>query len=50
MTRKQSPAMQVALAYYDAWTTKDLERALSCTSDDVICDAPAGRIDGIEAY
>jgi ketosteroid isomerase-like protein len=45
-----SPALQVALAYYDAWTGKDLDRAMSYIADDIVCDAPAGRIEGSDAY
>lgn len=50
MSQKQPAALKVALAYYEAWTGKDLERAMSYIADDVICDAPAGRIEGAEGY
>lgn len=50
MTHEQSPALQVALAYYDAWTSKDLERAMRYIDDEIVCDAPAGRIEGAAAY
>jgi len=50
MTRHDSPALEVARAYYQAWTGKDIEAALRHLADDVVCDAPAGRIQGIEAY
>jgi ketosteroid isomerase-like protein len=40
----------VALAYYEAWTSKDLERAMDCVAGDVVCDAPAGRVEGEQAY
>lgn len=49
MTEK-SPALQIALAYHEAWTNKDLDRAMSYIADDVVCDAPAGRIEGADAY
>ena len=39
-----SPALRVALAYYDAWTSKDLERAMSYISKDIVCEAPPGRL------
>jgi hypothetical protein len=48
MTNQQ--ALDVALAYHDAWTSKDLERAMTYVADDIVCDAPAGRIEGAEAY
>jgi ketosteroid isomerase-like protein len=50
MTEHPSPALEVALAYYRAWTGKDIEAALRHLADDVVCDAPAGRIQGVEAY
>src|SRR5262245_21170491 len=48
MTKQQ--ALDVALAYHEAWTGKDLERAMTYIADDIVCDAPAGRIEGAEAY
>ena len=50
MTEHPSPALQVALAYYRAWTSKDMEAAMRHLADDVVCDAPAGRIKGAKAY
>jgi ketosteroid isomerase-like protein len=43
-------ALDVARTYYDAWTGKDIDTAMACLADDVICDAPAGRIEGVAAY
>ena len=45
-----SPALQVARAYYDAWTAKDLDGAMAYIADDIVCHAPAGRIEGADAY
>jgi ketosteroid isomerase-like protein len=45
-----SPALQIALAHHRAWTRKDLDAAMGYIADDVVCDAPAGRITGIHAY
>jgi ketosteroid isomerase-like protein len=50
MTERPSPALQVALAYYQAWTSKDIDAAMRLLADDVVCDAPAGRLDGVQAY
>jgi ketosteroid isomerase-like protein len=50
MTQRPSPALEVALAYYQAWTSKDVEAAMGHLADDVVCDAPAGRIEGVQAY
>ncbi|MFF4214137.1 nuclear transport factor 2 family protein [Streptomyces sp. NPDC001796] len=45
-----SPALEIALAHHRAWTRKDLDLAMSYIADDVVCDAPAGRLNGIQAY
>jgi ketosteroid isomerase-like protein len=50
MTDTTSPALQTALAYYHAWTSHDLDKAMSYIADDIVCDAPAGRLLGAEAY
>ncbi len=50
MTSDPSPALEVALAYYHAWTNRDMDRAMTYIADDIVCDAPAGRIEGADAY
>jgi ketosteroid isomerase-like protein len=50
MTDTTSPALEVALAYYRAWTNKELDTAMSYIAEDIICEAPAGRLQGAEAY
>ena len=50
MAENPSPALRVALDYYNAWTGKDLDRAMSYIAEDVVCEAPAGRIEGAQAY
>ncbi len=50
MTETTSPALDVALAYYRAWTSRDLEKAMSYIADGIVCDAPAGRLEGAGAY
>jgi len=50
MTESSSPALDVALAYHHAWTSHDLDKAMSYIADDVVCDAPAGRLEGAAAY
>lgn len=49
-TNQTSPALATALAYHEAWTSKDFDRAMTYIADDIVCDAPAGRIEGAEAY
>jgi hypothetical protein len=50
MIASTSPALDVALAYHYAWTGHDLDKAMSYIADDIICDAPAGRLVGASAY
>ncbi|MBF9128127.1 nuclear transport factor 2 family protein [Plantactinospora sp. S1510] len=50
MTDQNSPALRVALAYHQAWTGRNLDEAMAYVADDVVCDAPAGRIEGADAY
>jgi len=49
-TENTGRALQTALAYYDAWTAHDVERAMSFVADDIVCHAPAGRLDGALAF
>jgi ketosteroid isomerase-like protein len=50
MTENNAAALDVALAYHRAWTSGDLDGAMTYIADDVVCDAPAGRIEGAPAY
>lgn len=50
MTETNGAALQTALDYYHAWTRGDLDKAMSRIADGIVCDAPAGRVEGAEAY
>ena len=50
MTREPSIALSVALAYYHAWTGKDVDGAMTYVADDILCEAPTGRIQGVEGF
>ena len=50
MTDTTSPALRTVLAYYQAWTSHDLDKAMSYIAADIICDTPAGRLEGADAY
>ena len=50
MTDNTSPALRTALAYYHAWTSGDFERAMTYVADDIVCQAPAGRLEGAQAF
>lgn len=43
-------AQQVAEEYVRAWLARDAEKALSFVADDVVCEAPSGRITGLAGY
>lgn len=50
MTSETSAALDVALKYHAAWTSHDMERAMTYIADGIVCDAPAGRIEGAAAF
>jgi ketosteroid isomerase-like protein len=50
MTERHKTALRTALAYFEAWTGKDLDRAMSYIAEGIVCDAPAGRIEGAAGY
>jgi ketosteroid isomerase-like protein len=50
MTDTSSPALRTWLAYYKAWISNDLDKAMSYVADDIVYDTPAGRLEGAEAY
>jgi hypothetical protein len=43
-------ALRTALAYHACWQDKDVDGAMALISDDVVCDAPSGRLEGAGAY
>lgn len=50
MTNLDQSALDVALAYYRAWTGHDFEQAMTYIAEDIVCEAPAGRIEGTAAF
>jgi ketosteroid isomerase-like protein len=45
-----SPALAVALAYFDAWTSGDFPAAMTFVAPDIVSEGPAGTIEGAEAF
>lgn len=43
-------ALETTLAYFEAWTHHDFDRAMTHVDDDVVCHAPGGRIEGAAAF
>jgi limonene-1,2-epoxide hydrolase len=50
MTTPSPAALTTALAYHEAWTGKDLDRAIGYVADEIVCVAPGGTVTGSEAY
>jgi hypothetical protein len=44
------PALAAALAFHNAWTSKNLDQAMTYIADDITSDAPGARITGAEQY
>ncbi len=44
-----STPKQIALAYHRAWTSHDMDAAMDYVAEDVVCDAPPGRMRGAAA-
>ena len=44
------PALATALAYHQAWTSQNLDNAMTYIAGDITCDAPGARISGAQEY
>jgi hypothetical protein len=44
------PALATALAYHQAWTSQNLDQAMTYIADDITCDAPGAPISGAQQY
>lgn len=47
--RQHSP-YEIVLDYHRAWTSGDIDRAMTHVADDITCRAPAGELTGKPAY
>lgn len=50
MAATTGPVRTVADDYVHAWLAGDVEKALSFVADDIVCQAPGGRLEGLQAY
>lgn len=50
MTEQSTAALDIALAYHRAWTSHDFDQAMTYIAEDIVCQAPAGRLDGADAF
>ncbi|THV43007.1 nuclear transport factor 2 family protein [Glycomyces buryatensis] len=45
-----STALDTALAYHKEWTEGDFDKAMTYLADDVVCETPLGRFEGVQAF
>jgi SnoaL-like domain len=50
MTTKTGDAVETAVAYHRAWTAHDFGLAMTYIVDDIVCQAPGGRLEGADAF
>jgi hypothetical protein len=50
MTATSGSAQKIADEFVRAWLGRDVEKALSFLADDVVCEAPNGRFEGLARY
>ena len=50
LTGSGQAALATGLAYFQAWTSHDFDGAMGYIADDIICLAPAGRLEGAAAF
>ncbi|KJD57383.1 hypothetical protein UZ38_10745 [Bacillus amyloliquefaciens] len=43
-------ALKVAHTYFDAMANKDVEKIMSLASDEMICNSPAGKLEGTQSF
>jgi ketosteroid isomerase-like protein len=46
----ESAALTTTLAYFHSWSRGDFASAMAYISDDIVCQAPAGTLEGPEAF
>lgn len=50
MTERSSAALDTALGYHRAWTRHDFDEAMTYIAEGIVCEAPAGQLNGPEAF
>ena len=50
MTEPSNSALYTALAYHRAWTSHDVDQAMTHIAADIVCRAPAGPVIGAGAF
>ncbi|MCP3439811.1 nuclear transport factor 2 family protein [Bradyrhizobium sp. CCGUVB14] len=50
MTEHNGKALAVARSYFDAMASKDADKIVSISADDIICTSPIGELNGAAAF
>jgi len=50
MAEHTTAALDIALAYHRSLTSHDFDGAMTYIAEDIVCQAPAGRLEGAEAF
>lgn len=50
MTATSGTAQKIADEFLRAWVGRDVEKALGFLADDIVCEAPSGRFEGLDRY
>ncbi len=50
MTDQPPTALATALAYHQAWTSKDIDQAMRHVDSEIVCQAPGRQVAGAAAY
>lgn len=50
MSEHGTAALDTALSYHRAWTSHDFDEAMTFIDEDIVCEAPAGRLEGAAAF
>ena len=50
MLLHMTTAQKIADSFVRAWTSGDVETALNLLATDVVCEAPSGRLEGVDSY
>ncbi|MFD4600859.1 nuclear transport factor 2 family protein [Streptomyces sp. NPDC058464] len=50
MTATIGTAQKIADEFVRAWLAGDVEKALAFLADDIVCEAPNGRFEGLDRY
>ncbi|MCS3446888.1 MULTISPECIES: nuclear transport factor 2 family protein [Bradyrhizobium] len=50
MTERNGKALAVAHTYFDAMASRDADKIVSISADDIVCNSPRGELNGSAAF